>query len=99
VQSPDSMTFSTLNLGMMIEIILGPLASSLRNGTAQGLFAQSPAPRQSGKSVTRSAEAAGRHVALRRRRTKSASLPSAAGNLSKQLASNCQLADCAWRSS
>ena len=38
VQSPDSMTFSSLNVGMMIEIILGPLASSLRDGTAQGLF-------------------------------------------------------------
>ena len=35
MQSPDSMTFSTLNLGMMIEIILGPLASSLRDGTAR----------------------------------------------------------------
>jgi hypothetical protein len=38
-----------LNLGMMIEIILGPLASSFRNGNAQGLFAQSPAPRQIGE--------------------------------------------------
>ena len=35
----DSMTFSSLNVGMMIEIILSP-PLSWREGTAQGQFAQ-----------------------------------------------------------
>jgi hypothetical protein len=39
VRSVDSMTFSSLNVGMMIEIILSPPLCS-REGTAQGQFAQ-----------------------------------------------------------
>ena len=43
MQNVDSMTFSSLNVGIMIETILGPR-------TAQGVFAQSPAPRLSEKT-------------------------------------------------
>ena len=76
--------FSSLNVGMMIEIILGPRVSWLRDGPAQGLFAKSRRLGDPGRGATPSAEAAGRHVAPGRRQTKSASLPSAVGNLSKR---------------